>query len=121
MVNWILLLVAILALASIKRRPPKPQPLPPDYHAHPDEPEDFTILTMVTRKDADWARDEIFQVCRLIAPKSVSRHPNHPRVLFLPGRGYQRELITSVLGHEHFEMDEVDKGDPALPFEAIFV
>jgi hypothetical protein len=76
---------------------------------------------MVMRTDADWTRDEIFQVCRLIAPKSVSRHPDHPRVLFLPGRGYQRELITAVLGHEHFDLDEVAKGDPALPFLAIFV
>lgn len=86
-----------------------------------EEPEESDILTMVTRKDADWTLDEIFQVCRLIAPKSVSRHPKHPRILFLPGEGYQRELITAVLGHEDFEMDVVARNDPTLPFEAIFV
>lgn len=86
-----------------------------------EEPEDFTILTMVTRKDADWTNDEIFQVCQMIAPKSVSRHPGHPRILFLPGQGYQRELIVAVLGHENFEIDEVFRNDPTLPFEAIFV
>ena len=83
--------------------------------------EDFTILTMVTRKDAGWTLDEIFEVCRLIAPRSASRHPKHPRILFLPGQGYGRELITAVLGHDDFEMDEVVRNDPALPFEAIFV
>ena len=82
---------------------------------------DFTILTMVTRKDADWTKDEIFRVCQLIAPKSVSRHPKYPRILFLPGQGYQRELIFAVLGHEHFEMDEVLRNNPNLPFKAIFI